>query len=83
MDEARGNDCLLVPVAAVAVVETGEGAELGLREGEADLPGAACREKGPGDERGPAPPQEPVPTAARTGRGRNGARKFLEGLEIS
>lgn len=42
VDEAGGDHGLVVPVAAVAVVEPGEGAELGPGEGEADLPGAAC-----------------------------------------
>lgn len=46
VDEAGGDDGLLVPVAAVAVVEAGEGAELGPGEGEADLPGAACGSRG-------------------------------------
>lgn len=54
-------------MAAVAVVETREGAELGLREGEADLPGAACREQEGGDKRRPGLPQKPVPIAVRTG----------------
>lgn len=45
VDEARGNHRLLVLVAAVAVVEAGEGAELGFAEGEADLSGAACGEE--------------------------------------
>lgn len=45
VDETRGNHCLLIPVAAVAVVEAREGAELGFAEGEADLPGAACGEE--------------------------------------
>lgn len=67
VDEARRNHRLLVPVAAVAVVETGEGAEFGLREGETDLPGAACREQGGGDERGLARSQEPLPITARRG----------------
>lgn len=44
-------------MAAVAVVEPGEGAELGLHEGEADLPGAAFGEQTEDGERGPALPR--------------------------
>lgn len=42
VDEAGRDHGLLVLVAAVAVVEPREGAELGPGEGEADLAGAAC-----------------------------------------
>lgn len=75
VDEARGNHRLIISVAAVTIVETRESAEPGLREGEADLPGAACREQRGGDERGPtcAAPR------ARSHHHQDGGRNFWEG----
>ena len=71
-------------MATVAIVETGEGAELGLGEGEAHLPGAVCREQGmTGDL---CCPRSLFPSLPGWGEkllgGGNGTRKLLEGLEI-
>lgn len=84
VDEARGDHRLVVPVAAVTVVQTGEGAELGLHEGEADLPGAAFGEQTEDGERGPALPQGPTCCCWSRGEafvGENGAGKSLRGSE--